>query len=127
MIVRMLLPDRLLYRADATKVVAPTTTGSRGFLPRHIDCVAPLREGIVIVTESDGKETFLATDRGLLVKKGDELTITSPRGVVSDRLEVLHDHIRRLRKEEDEFVRESRRVMVQLETRLVREFLELMR
>lgn len=127
MMLRVLLPDRLLYEGRAAKVVAETTSGSRGFLPQHIDFVAPLRQGILISADLEGKERYFAVDRGVLVKKGARITVTTTQGVMAEKLDALQAAIQKARAEQDEHERASQRALVQLETRLVREFLELVR
>ena len=124
---RVLLPDRVLLEEEVAKVVAETTAGLRGFLPRHIDFVAPLREGVLVVATERGDERFVAHDRGLLVKKGETVTVSTRRAVASDRLEGLRERVVRARLHETEQARSTRSALVQLETRLVKEFLELVR
>lgn len=127
MILRLLLPDRILSEQVVEKVVAETTAGSRGFLPRHIDFVAPLRQGILVADLAGGGERFFAHDRGLLVKKDETITVTTIRAVESDRLEGLRDKVAAARSKEQEQARSTNTALVQLEMRLVKEFLELMR
>lgn len=124
---RVLLPDRILFDGAVEKVVAETTIGSRGLLPRHIDYVAALRQGILVAAMAGGKERYFAHDRGLLVKKGDTVTVTTIRAVASDRLEGLPELVRAARAHDEELARTTRAAHVQLETRLVKEFLELVR
>jgi len=124
---RVLLPDRVLFDSAVEKVVAETTAGSRGFLPRHIDFVAPLRQGILVAEFAGGDERYFAHDRGLLVKKGDTVTVTTIRAVASDKLEGLRDLVRAAEEHEQDLARSTRTAHVQLETRLVKEFLELVR
>ena len=124
---RVLLPDRVLFDGEVEKVVAETTIGSRGFLPRHIDYVAPLRQGILVAALPGGKERYFAHDRGLLVKKGAMITVTTIRAVASDRLEGLPELVRDAKAHEQELARTTRAAQVRLETKLVKEFLELVR
>lgn len=124
---RVLLPDRTLFEGEVTKVRAETTSGSRGFLPRHIDYVAPLRQGFVIATDVDGKEHYVAVNRGLLVKKGDQVTVTTPQAAYSQKLDELTAEIAKAKAEEDRHARAATTAALRLETRLVKEFLELVR
>lgn len=124
---RVLLPDRVLFEGDVAHVVAETVAGKRGFLPNHIDCAAPLVQGILVAETNSKEERFVAHDRGLLVKKGKTLTVATPRAVASDALGDLRRLVARARSDEDEHARAARTAMVRLETRLVKEFLELVR
>lgn len=127
MIARVLAPDRVLFDAPVQKVVAETVGGSRGFLPHHIDWVAPLRPGLVVLTLPDGSERFVAVEGGVLVKKGDRLTVTSPRAILSESLDALPGNVARHFEEEAESERAARRAIGQLETKLVKEIVEFLR
>lgn len=121
----VLLPEGELFRGRVKSVVAPGAGGSRGFLPRHIDFVTSLQPAsIVTCVLEDGSERFFAVQGGVLVKKGDELTVTTRRALMADDLAVLPDLIEETFAEEEEHERLSRRVLHQLEAQLVREFLE---
>jgi len=124
---RVLLPDRALVDERVDKVVAETTAGSRGILPRHIDFVAPLAQGILVAALAGGGERFVAHDRGLLVKKGDGVTVTTIRAAASDKLEDLRAAVAWAREMELEEARAAGTAYAQLEYRLVKEFLELLR
>lgn len=127
MIARIYTPNRLVFESEVTKVVADTMTGSRGFLPNHIDWVTPLETGLVVLALSEGGERFVAVDGGVLVKKGEAVTVASPRAVVTERLEDLPQDVADWLRQDDETKRMSRRAMAQLETRFVKQFLEFVR
>ena len=46
------------------------------FCPGHIDMVAALAPGILSYTVHDGREEFLGTDEGILVKNGPEVLVS---------------------------------------------------
>lgn len=127
MIAKILTPGRLVLTTDVTKLVADTLTGSRGFLPNHIDFATPLGIGLIVLTLPDGQERYAAVDGGVLVKKGRELTVASTRVVVADRLEDLPQNVAEWLRQDDETERTSRRAMAQLETRFIKQFLEFVR
>ncbi len=74
---KVLLPFRVYVdKVEVLRVVAETNMGSMGLLPHRLDCVAALMPGILTYqTQSDG-EIFLAVDQGVLVKIGDEITVS---------------------------------------------------
>lgn len=124
---RFLLPDQVLFDGPVAQVTAETVAGSRGLLPLHIDFAAPLKQGIMVAKLPDGSERFFAHNRGLLVKKGAQVTVAAPRAVSSNRLEALRQKVAEERALEDEHARAALKALAQLETRLVREFMELVR
>jgi F-type H+-transporting ATPase subunit epsilon len=75
--VKVILPTGVLLEQQAVKVVAEAHDGSFCLLPRHIDFVAALVPGILTLTASDGEETFLALDEGILVKHGPQVRIST--------------------------------------------------
>lgn len=127
MTARVLTPGRLVLEVEVAKVVADTMTGSRGFLPNHIDFVTPLGTGLIVLTLTDGQERYVAVDGGVLVKKGQQLTVATTRAIAAEHLEQLPDNVAQWLRQDDETERTSRRVMAQLETRFIKEFLELVR
>lgn len=127
MTLRVTLPDRALFEGSVTKVVAEGVDGSRGFLPRHVDFVMPLRTGVVSCVQVDGAEKFFAVRGGVLVKKGPSITIATRSAVMGDSMAALPDSVLQAFAQADEQEREARKVAVQLETVLLREFLDLHR
>src|SRR5690606_37336298 len=73
----VLLPQGQLFRGRVQKVVARGAGGSRGYWPRHVDFVTALVPSILSAVLEDGSERFFAVDGGVLVKKGDEVTVTA--------------------------------------------------
>lgn len=127
MTLRVAMPDRCLFEGEVVKVVADGIDGSRGFLPRHVDFVMPLKPGIMSCTDADGSETFFAVHGGVLVKKGAEMTVATRQAVMAERMEDLPMVVRGLFQEVDEHAEAADRAAHRLETMLLREFLELHR
>lgn len=127
MMLRVTMPDRCLFEGQVAKVVADGVDGSRGFLPRHIDFVMPLKPGIMSCTDADGAETFFAVHGGVLVKKGAEMTVATRQAVMAERMEDLPRGVLELFQEVDEHAEAAERAANRLETMLLREFLELHR
>lgn len=124
---RVTLPDRSLFAGAVTKVVADGVDGSRGFLPRHVDFVLPLRNGVLSCTLPGGDERFFAVRGGLLVKKGAEVVVATRGAAMAERLEELPEGILQSFATADEHERAARQAAARLETTLLREFLELYR
>ena len=82
------LPTRVLIDRDVTKVIAEAENGSFGILPHHIDFVAALVPGILSFT-SNREEEFLAVDEGILVKRDNEVMVSTRKAVRSKNLGTL--------------------------------------
>jgi len=126
-ILTVLLPEGQLFQGSVQKVVAVGAGGSRGYLPRHIDFVTVLTPSILSAVLEDGSERFFGIYGGVLVKKGERVTVTTRYGLMSDRLEELPERIEELFAAQEEQERHARRVLFQLESHLVRELLEWVR
>src|SRR5690625_7560683 len=73
---KILLPHGVFAEIEnVKKIVVETTAGSYGILPRRLDCTAALETGILLYeTENDG-EKYIAVNEGILIKKGNEVSI----------------------------------------------------
>jgi len=106
------------------RLVVQTNSGSLGFLPNRLDCVASMVPGILEYETAASGASYLAVDRGILVKKGRELVVSVRQavgGVDLGELEkaVTHDflHI-------DERERTMRSAMAKLESSFIRRYAE---
>lgn len=122
---KVFLPRQIYVDEPASRVSGEAENGSFTLLPRHIDFVTALVPGLFIFIDEAGEEVFLATDSGILVKRGPEVRVSTQRAARGTDLESL----RQIAEEEfgyvDEQERQARAVMLSLETDLVRRFIEL--
>ena len=121
----LLLPDAVLLQLDAMKIVAEATNGSFALLPRHIDWVAPIVPGLILVTDVHGKESIIGVDEGTLVKCGQEVMLATRRAVVGDDLSVLQHTVETRFRSLDEHEASARTALARLEAGIVRRFIEL--
>lgn len=123
---QVLLPFRVfLHKPEVLRIVAETTEGSFGLLPRRRDCVAALRPGILsFETAADG-EVFVAVDEGVLVKAGDDVRVSVRRAMVGADLAGLRSAVEREFLVQDEAARGMREVLSKLETGFVARFARL--
>ena len=95
----IITPNTMLVENDFDKVNADGNQGNFCVLPRHVDYLAPLIPGILILTDSEGNQRFFANDFGTLIKCGSEVRINVLRAIESESLEHLQNTVtRRFRK-----------------------------
>lgn len=124
MILKILLPERVVLKETADKVVAESPRGSFGLLPRHVDYVAPLVPGILSFTQ-DEEESFVAVDEGVLVKCGDEVLVSVRDAVIGPDLEALEGTVRGQFDERREQEKAMHTALAKLEAEVVRRFTDL--
>lgn len=121
---RILLPARVLFSKEVTKIVAEGKNGSFGLLPGHIDFVSALVPGILTCVEKKGDEIHVAVDAGILVKKGDTVYVSTRRAVKGDDLEALSRTIEEEFSELDEREKKVRSASYRIEAGFVRKFVD---
>jgi len=123
---RVCLPDRVLVDSRVKKIIAESEDGSFCLLPRHIDYVALLVPGILSY-ESDevANEEYLAVDEGILIKRGDDVTVSTRKGVLSKDLEVLKQTVENEFLDLEEQERKARSIIAKLEMDVVQGILGL--
>jgi F-type H+-transporting ATPase subunit epsilon len=125
MMLRVLVPNKVLLSEDVTKINAEAQDGAFCLLPRHVDFVAALVPGLLSFVTGGGRETMIAVDEGTLVKRGDEVLVSVRRAVRGDELRYLK------RKVEEEFEvleekeRKARSATAKIEADFIRRFLEI--
>jgi F-type H+-transporting ATPase subunit epsilon len=122
---KVLLPTQVLVSESVRKIVAEAENGSFGLLPRHVDYVAPLTAGILSFVTEDGREEFVAVDEGILVKRGDEVLVSTQRAVKGADLGELRQIIDREFRMLEDRERLTRTALARLESDIVRRLMEL--
>lgn len=118
------VPAGDVLEAEVEKVVAEGVEGSVGILPRHVDYVEVLVPGILLFETAEGEERLVAVDRGLLVKRGDRVTVSVRDAVPGDELSSLRRTVRERFETLDRREKRARSALAQLEARFIRNFLE---
>lgn len=121
MTLRILVPQTVLLEEEVRKVVAQGDHGSFGMLPRHVDFVAVLTPGILSY-ETDGGESFVAVDRGILVKQGPEVLVSVREAVADGGLGELETTVRDRFARQDEEEKQMETVLARLEADFVRRY-----
>lgn len=138
---RITTPTRVVVDRQVEKVVAEAVDGSFCLLPRHIDFVTALLPGLLAYVPEgavgegaagpDGRrkeergEVFLAVDRGILVKRGHRVEVSTRQAVEGPDLGELRRRVREEFESLGELEVRARSALARLESSFVRRFLEL--
>lgn len=122
---KILLPTEVFLETEANKIVAEAGDGFFGLLPRHVDFVSALVPGIFTYWDRDDNEVFLAIDRGLLVKYGQEVLVSTRTAVSGVDLDELERLIEETFFEVDERDRTARSAVARMEADFIRRLVEL--
>ncbi|HNR51368.1 MAG: F0F1 ATP synthase subunit epsilon [Deltaproteobacteria bacterium ADurb.BinA179] len=122
---KILLPYEVFVHRDVDKVKAEAINGSFCLLPRHIDFVAALVPGLLSVQKSGSPEEYYATDEGVIVKKGDEVLVSTRNAVIIPDLGRLEGLVEEQFKTIDDREKKARTAAARLEADIVRRFMEI--
>ncbi len=122
---KILLPYEVFVHRDVDKVKAEAINGSFCLLPRHIDFVAALVPGLLSVQRSGSPEEYYATDEGVMVKKGDEVLVSTRNAVIIPDLGRLEGLVEEQFKTIDDREKKARTAAARLEADIVRRFMEI--
>jgi F-type H+-transporting ATPase subunit epsilon len=118
------VPTEVFFDEEVTKVKAEAENGWFCILPRHIDFVTALVPGILSL-QLPGKPTaFLAIDRGILVKCGPEVSVSTRNAVRSADLGTLQEAIAKQFRMLHEKEQAARLFEAKLEAELVRQLVQ---
>jgi F-type H+-transporting ATPase subunit epsilon len=121
---KVLLPTKVFVNEEAAKISGEAINGSFTILPRHVDFVTVLQPGLLYF-ENDKGETFLAVDKGVLMKTGEEVLVSVRNAVRAENLGDVRLQVERRYRELNEKEKKSRSVLARFESDFVRRFLEL--
>ena len=122
---KILLPSQIYLDQEVSKVIAEANNGSFCLLPRHIDFVAALAPGLLSIEDEKGQEVFMAVDEGILVKKGQDVSVSTRNVVTIPNLGQLREVIEEKFKVIDDREKAARTAAARLEADLVRRLMEL--
>ncbi len=115
-------PLGTVLQVKALKVTFETLSGFYTLLPKHVDFVAAMKSNIVRYTDENGKERFVACHQGIVVKKGDSVTMSVQGAVLSDALANLPQDLANDFKKKEEERKKLNLAMARLEIGLIRGF-----
>lgn len=121
----ILLPHQVFASVrDVLRVVADTSLGSFGLLPKRLDCVAVLVPGIFVYeTQAEGVR-YVAVDEGVMIKAGTKLSVSVRRAIAGADLAQLHDAVKREFLTRDDEEQNVRAALARMEGGFLRRFAE---
>ena len=122
---KLLIPTRVVVDQKVTKIVAEGEHGSFCLLPRHVDFLAALVPGLLAFENVEGDEIFAAVDQGILVKRNDEVLVSTLRAVLGGDLQELRKTVLEEFAALDEGERAAKAAIAKLEASFLRSYLEL--
>jgi len=124
---RVFLPSKVFLEVDGvSRIVAQGCAGSFGLLPYRRDCVSALAPGL-LAYEAQGNEQYAAIDEGVLIKVGQEVTVSTRNAVSGAELGRLREAINLEFRRQDELETSVRIVLSKLESSFIRRYMELKR
>jgi F-type H+-transporting ATPase subunit epsilon len=121
---RVLLPTQELLNVPVSKVIADAMNGSFCLEPRHIDFVSALVPGVLSYWDLAGQEHFAGIDQGILVKCGQDVSVSTINGVLSESLQDLRAQMEQHFVALDEQDKKARAALARLEASTLRGFWE---
>jgi len=122
---KLLAPTRVVIDEEVAKVVADGEHGSFCLLPQHVDFLAALAPGLLAFADESGNEQFAAMDEGVLVKRGDEVLVSTQQAVRGGDLEQLRKMVREEFSVLDDRERAAKSATAKLEASFLRSYLQL--
>ncbi len=118
-------PIGIVLRAEIQKIDFEALDGHFTILPRHVDFVSALPPNIVCYQTTDEQMHYMACNRGIFVKKGNNVYLSVHKAVLSENLDDLSQTIQVEFKNDDEQRKEVNTAMAKLEIGLSRGFMKL--
>lgn len=114
---KILLPFKVFADVQQVKrIVAETSGGQFGFLPQRLDCVAALVPGILIYESITGGVKYVAVDKGIMVKEGENVMVSVRNASGGSDLGKLHEQVEKEFIELDDNEKNVRNVMAKMES-----------
>jgi F-type H+-transporting ATPase subunit epsilon len=124
MTLKVRLPAEVLFEEEVTRIRAEAENGWFGLRPKHVDFVTALVPGVLTFEPAGKPEEYLAIDRGVLVKCGAEVAVSTRQAVRGTNLGELKQEVERQFLVQRERERAARVLESKLEADLVRRLLE---
>lgn len=121
---KVLLPTEVLVDEEVQKIGAEGEDGEFTLLPRHIDLTTTLVPGVLSFELPGGREEFVAVAEGVMVKCGEEVLVSTRKGVRGTELGKLRERVQEEFTELDERAEIARMSLNKIEATFVHRFIE---
>jgi F-type H+-transporting ATPase subunit epsilon len=119
------VPNDVRFDEEVAKIKAEAEDGWFCILPKHVDFVTALEPGILSFDLPGGETEYLATDHGVLVKCGRDVSISTRTAIRGHDLGDLREIVEKQFVAAQEKERATRELEAKLEADLVRSLVEL--
>lgn len=89
---KIMTPYSVALNTPISQVTLDAVDGFFTLKPKHMDFINVLKPGIISY-KKDGREAFVACNRGVVVKKGEEISISTPLAILGENLDELKKKI----------------------------------
>jgi F-type H+-transporting ATPase subunit epsilon len=113
--------------ADVTSIGVMTPAGSFGLLAHRLDCATVLSPGLLSYSTATAGEVHVAVDAGMLVKTGADVLVCVRHAIAGADLGHLRQAVEQEFLKSSEQEKSTRTTLAQLESGLIRGFVELQR
>ena len=117
-------PIGIALDTQTTQVDFEAIDGFFTLLPRHVDMVSALKSGILSYKVGD-KKSYVACHKGVLVKKGEDISVSTKLAILGSDLKELQQKIAVDFKEMEQERKEVNLAMAKLELGLAKGILSL--
>ncbi len=121
---KILTPTTVFLDKEVQKVDFEALDGFFTLLPKHMDFVNALKPTIVQYQEN-GKTSYVACQKGVVVKKGDEVLLSTPLAIQNNDLEKLKNQIKVSFQQMEENRKEALLSLTRLELGLTKGLMQL--
>ena len=122
---KILLPNKVFAEhKNILRINVETLEGYYGILSNRRDCSAVLTPGILTFETELRKESFVAIDQGVFVKKGNDVFVSVRRAIQGDGLSQLRNAVKTELLTLDEKQQEIRFAMNKLESSFLQRLTE---
>lgn len=119
------LPSQVMFQAAIQKLRAYSPQGSFTLLPRHIDYISALAAGIVAIETKQEETLYLATDEGILIKQGEQVSISTRNAILNHDLGKIRTALYEEFRQRDRREERAREALFRLQADFIQHFTEI--
>ncbi len=120
----IVLPDSILLDRKVSRIRGNAPNGSFTLLENHVDFVTLLRPGLLAYEDASG-EFLAAVNRGVLVKRGGEVRVSTLDAVTDRPLGSLRRAVTERFAEENEIETRARQAVAKIEAGFLKRLVDL--